>query len=104
MKRLNPLYEIKGLSPRNGLLLLSGIIVAAGIGLLLLQGGVFDSVNLALPLDKIPVRKEWISSPFKSVPFSGKLIVNVVLVIATGVSFVLLDRTIFRPYFQRRAI
>ena len=90
-------------SPRNGILLLGGILVAAGIALLLLKAGTFDSINGIITLDNVPLKNEWIKSPLPSIPFNGKLVMNAILIVAMGLSFVLLDRTILRPLFGRRS-
>ena len=103
MNQLDSFPSLSGFSPKNGILLLSGIVVAVGIALMLLKAGTFDSLNGVITLDNLPVKKEWIKSPLPSIPFNGKVMMNVILIIATGLSFVLLDRTILRPLFGRRS-
>ncbi len=104
MNRLDSFPALSGVSPKNGLLLLSGVLVAVGIALVLLKGGTFDSFNGTIALDSLIFKKEWIKSPLPSIPFNGKLVMNVILIVATGLSFVLLDRTILRPLFGRRSL
>ncbi len=91
------------LSPRNGLLLLCGIIVAAGAMALLLSVGVFDNLNDTISLDKLPIKNDYIKNPLPSIPFNGKWMVNGILILTLGLAFVLLDRTILKPYFERRS-
>jgi hypothetical protein len=90
-------------SPRNGLLLLVGILIAVGIALVSLQSGMFDTLNGVLSLDRlIPNRPSILPQSLPSIPISGKLLLNGFVVAATCVCFVLLDRTILRPYFNNR--
>lgn len=63
---MNQLDSVPGLSrfsPKNGILLLCGILVAASIALMLLKAGTFDSLNGAIALDNLPFKKEWIKNP-----------------------------------------
>jgi hypothetical protein len=97
-------FQVPVLSARNGILLLVGIVAAIGVTLLLIQSGVFDSIKGAVTLDSLPIKQQWIKNPIPSFPYNGKKIMNVILIIATGLSFVLLDRTILRPWFEHRRI
>lgn len=103
MDKLDSFRATSVLSPRNGLLLFGGIVVAIGIGLLLLKAGAFDTFNGTVAFDSIPIRKDWIKSPLPALPVSGKRIMEIALMVITGLSFVLLDRTVLRPFFGRRA-
>jgi anti-sigma factor RsiW len=96
-------FSVQGLSIRNSILLLSGVLVAIGVALLLLNAGVFDSVNGAITLDSLPVKKQWLKYPLPSIPYNGKTILHIIVIVATGLSFVLLDRTILRPWFENRS-
>jgi len=90
------------LSPRKGLLLLIGILIASGISLMLLTNGVFDQTTTSLVLDA-PVKNKWIEDTTFTIPFNGKILVNGILFLNLGLALVLLDRTILRPLFQKRA-
>ncbi len=103
MMKLDKLPAVRGFSPKNGILLLCGILVAVGIALILMEAGKFDALNGTISLDTLPIKKEWLKNPLPSIPFNGKLVVNIMLVVATGLSLILLDRTILRPLFQRRS-
>jgi anti-sigma factor RsiW len=104
MNRLDSFPAISGLSPKNGILLFSGILVAVAVALMLLRAGTFDAFHGAVTLDALPLQKNWIKTALPSaIQLNGKWLVNVILVIATGLSFVLLDRTILRPIFERRS-
>lgn len=108
---MNSLHRVQvkpTLSPRNGLLLFCGTMVAMGILALLLSGGLFDNVGGSisldqLPLEKIPGSKDVFNGPATSILFSGKWMMNALMVLALGLAFVLLDRTVLRPWFERRS-
>jgi len=90
-------------SPRNGLLLLLGILVATGAMIFLLASGVFDNLNETISLDKLVLKNNLITNPLPSIPINGKWMVNGILLLTLGLAFVLLDRTILKPYFDRRS-
>lgn len=88
-------------SPRQGVLLLLGTIVASGIALALLSAGVFDAPTVPLVLDS-PLKNNWFNIPSISIPFNGKILINGILILNLGLALVLLDRTILKPIFQKR--
>lgn len=88
-------------SYRQGLLLLIGSVIASGIALALLSAGVFDAPTTPLIVDS-PIKYDWLKLPSISIPFNGKVIVNGIIFFNLGLAFILLDRTILRPLFQRR--
>lgn len=91
------------ISPKNGMFLLGGIMVAVGITLSLISSGSFDSVSTPLSLNELPLKKEWIKNPLPTFLINAKQVMKVIMILATGLSFVLLDRTILRPLFARRS-
>jgi anti-sigma factor RsiW len=90
-------------SPGKGLLLLTGIIIASGIALMLLANGVFDQSTTSLLVDTAPIKNKWIQDTTFSIPFNGKMLVNGILFLTLGLALILLDRTILRPLFHKRA-
>ena len=90
-------------SPRKGLLLLVGIIIASGMALVLLTNGVFDQSSVSLLVDAAPIKNKWIQDTKFSIPFNGKIVVNTIIFLSLGLALILLDRTILRPLFQRRS-
>jgi len=88
-------------TPRKGLLLLLGSIIASGIAMALLSAGVFDAPTVPLVLDS-PIKTDWLKVPSVSIPFNGKILVNGILILNLALALVLLDRTILKPIFQRR--
>jgi hypothetical protein len=90
-------------SPKNGLLLLLGILVALGVMALLLSLGVFDNMSDTISLEKLPLENKFIKNPMPAIPFNGKWVINGILILTMGLSFILLDRTVLKPYFDKRS-
>jgi len=90
------------LSPKNGLLLLLGLMVASGIAIPLMSSGAFDQWHTFFTLGQVPIKNNWVKLP-ASIPFDLKVVVKLFLILNIIVGFVLLDRTILRPIFQKRA-
>ena len=103
MSNLDRMPDRSTLSPKNGLFLLCGILVAVGVMALFLSSGVFDNMNDTISLDKLPLENKFIKNPFPTIPFNGKWMVNGILILTMGLAFVLLDRTILKPYFEKRS-
>lgn len=96
-------YPVRtGLSVRNGLLLLAGVLVATGIGSLLLANGVFDSPG-SIDLNNMVLQNQYIKEPLPSIPFNGKLVVNIIIMLNIILAFLVLDRTVLKPWFDKRA-
>ncbi|MBL7870398.1 MAG: hypothetical protein JNM78_02215 [Cyclobacteriaceae bacterium] len=89
-------------TPRKGLLLFFGSLIASGIALALLSAGVFDGPTAPLVLDS-PLTTDWLKTPSLSIPFNGKILVNGILILNLALAFVVLDRTVLKPLFQKRA-
>jgi hypothetical protein len=93
MMNLHSLPVASSLSPKNGVLLLCGTILALTLLIILAAGGMFDSVIKTIDVPQIKT----------SIPVNVKWIVNGLVVVNIVLAFVLLDRTILRPIFNRRA-
>lgn len=91
------------LSPKMGLLLLLGVLVITTVAVFSLRSGLFDSMEFPISLNLQSMYLEKLSIPSFSLPFSGKWLVSIFLILNIAVGFILLDRTILKPYFQRRA-
>ncbi|HRJ29108.1 MAG TPA: hypothetical protein PLV21_09930 [Cyclobacteriaceae bacterium] len=102
MAKLNSYPVRSGLSPRNGLLLLVGVMVAIGIGSLLLANGVFDTPG-SIDLNNMVMQNQYIKEPLPSIPFNGKLVVNIIIMLNIILAFLVLDKTILKPWFDKRA-
>jgi anti-sigma factor RsiW len=87
-------------SPKTGLLLIFGTMVGTLILALLISGGVFDTMNVPVSLDKIPATREILDGP---IVFSGKWVMNGLIVLNLAIGFIILDRTVLRPFFNKRS-
>lgn len=91
------------LSPKNGMLLLLGILVASGLALALVSTGTFDHWQGTLPFDASSLKNKWIDVP-SSLPFDIKVFVKGIVLLNAVLALLLLDRTILRPFFQNRRL
>jgi len=103
MGNLDKVPTASVLTPKNGLILLAGILVAMGIGASLVDTGIFNTLNGMLSLNQIKLPTGVTTPTLPSIPLSGKLIVNSIIALNMGLAFLLLDRTILRPFFNRRS-
>ena len=92
----------KSFSSLNGILLLAGVLVAIGIGSLLVAGGVFDTQG-SIDLNQTIMPNKYIQSPLPSIPFNGKLVVNVIILLNLALAFLMLDKAVLKPWFEKRA-
>ncbi len=91
------------LSPRNGLLLLAGVMVAAGMLVAMISAGIFDDMGGIVSLDKaIPV-KNYVHQSLPTISVNGKLLIKIIIGLNLVLVFIVLDRTVLKPYFQKRA-
>jgi hypothetical protein len=90
------------LSPRNGFLLLIGLMVASGLAVMMVSAGSFDQWHTFFNLKQIPIKNNWVKLP-TSIPIDVKQAVKIIVMINIIIGFILLDRTILRPIFQKRA-
>ncbi|MBX2963778.1 MAG: hypothetical protein KF687_14805 [Cyclobacteriaceae bacterium] len=100
MAKLNSQPLQTGFSIKNGLLLLFGVLIAVGAATVLLATGVFDTAG-TIDLNNI-VAPNLTKEPLPSVPFNGKLVVNGIIILNIVLAFLILDRTILKPWFNRR--
>lgn len=90
------------LPSRNKMLMLAGILVAVGVTILLVAGGAFESVN-SISVDQTLIPNEKIREHIPTIPFNGELIFNIVILMNLTIAFIILDRAVLRPWFNRRA-
>lgn len=92
------------MSSKTGWFLLFSILSITGVALIFLSNGFFDSYTIPLNVHVQSLYFEKLPSPDFSFPFlPGKWVVSAFLVLNLVIGFILLDRTILKPYFQRRA-
>ena len=89
-------------SIKNGILLLIGVLLAAGIASVLLAAGVFDSPG-TINLNDLVNQNGFIKQSLPSIHFNGKLMVNIIILLNIAIAFLVLDRAILKPWFQQRA-
>ncbi len=90
-------------SPKNGLMLLIGVMIASGMLVMVVSAGTFDQITGLISLDQIAPVKKYVTPSIPALHINGKLIMNVLIGINLILAFLVLDRTILRPLFQRRA-
>lgn len=86
----------------KSVLLLAGVLVAIGIAAVLVSAGVFDDASTTIDLNQIELSKKYINRSLPLISFSSKLIVNIIIVLNLGLAWLVLDRAILKPLFQRR--
>jgi anti-sigma factor RsiW len=91
-----------GLSPRNGLLLLLGIVVALLSISFLMGKGSYDSQTL-VPLDQLNAPGQ-VMPDLPSFHVNAKWIISALMVVAMGLAFVVLDQTVLRPFLKKRLL
>lgn len=102
MSKLNLYQAPRSFSLWNSILLLAGVLVAIGITTVLLAGGLYDHSTTSIDLNQIEVPKELIRTPLPSFELNGKILVNVIIILNLAIGWVVLDRAILKPFFQRR--
>ncbi len=102
MKNLHSGSYSNALSPRNGLLLLGGVIIAVGFLMAMVSAGVFDQTTV-VSLDKVIPVKDYFQQSLPVISINSKLIIKIIIGLNMALVFVVLDRTVLKPFFQRRA-
>jgi hypothetical protein len=92
----------RGFSVRNGIFLLVGVLLAVGMAIALVSSGTFDNSTTSIDLNQFDISKKFITTPLPAFEFSSKLIVNIIIILNLGLAWILLDRTILKPFFQKR--
>lgn len=102
MSRLDQYPVRNNATFRNGILLLAGVLVSVGIGSLLVASGVFDGTS-SIDLNQTITPNKYIQK-LPTFNFNGKLVVNIIILLNMALAFLLLDRTILKPWFERRKL
>ncbi|HEX6227175.1 MAG TPA: hypothetical protein VFZ52_22305 [Chryseolinea sp.] len=102
MSKLSQYQAPRDFPLRNSILLLMGVLVAIGITTFLLAGGAYDNSNTSIDLNQLAIPKNITKTPLPSFEFSGKTIVNGVIILNLAIAWILLDRAILKPFFQKR--
>ncbi len=103
MQNLSSVSFPSAWSPRNGLLLLVGVMVAAGILVAMISAGIFDNVQGMVSLEQTLPVKKYFQQSLPVISINGKLIINIIVALNLVLAFLVLDKTVLKPFFQRRA-
>lgn len=103
IKNLDFLPQQSLLSPKKGLLLLCGMLVAVGALSLVVSYGAFDNMESVITIGELPVKNEVFKNPLPTLPFNAKWLINGIMVLGLGLAFIVLDRTVLKPYFERHS-
>lgn len=90
-------------SPKNGIMLVLGVMVATGMLVIMISAGVFDQISGLVSLDQVAPLKKYVQPSLPTLHINGKLIIKVLVGVNLVLAFIVLDRTVLRPLFQRRA-
>jgi hypothetical protein len=90
-----------GLPSRNKILMLAGILVTIGVAILLIAGGAFNNVT-SITVDQNIIPNDQLREYIPSIPFNGKLIINIVILMNLALAFMILDRAVLKPWFEKR--
>lgn len=101
LTRLTERPESTAPSIRKNIYLFIGIIVIIILSALLVAAGVFDG-TASINLNDMMVQNQYIKQPLPSVQFDGKTVVNVIIILNIIIAFIVLDRTILKPWFESR--
>ena len=100
MANLHRYPQLIRTSPKNGIILIFGTMVCTIVLAFLISSGVFDGFSVPVSIDKIPATKTVFNGPLT---FSGKWVMNGLIVLNLIIGFILLDKTVLRPMFGRRS-
>ncbi len=103
MHNLDKVPATSTLSPRNGLFLLIGIVVATAVGMLLLATGSLDTLSGPIHLSGLNLPKALQNLSIQSIPLNIKTVMKVVIMINLVIAFIVLDRTVLKPFFNRKS-
>jgi hypothetical protein len=89
------------LSILNSVLLLAGIIVVVGLCAFFVSKGFFDSTT-SIDINGNEYIQKYSHKTIPVIDLSGKLMVNTIIILNLALGFMILDRAILKPLFQRR--
>lgn len=89
------------LPSRNKMLMLAGILVTIGLAVLLIAGGAFNSVT-SISFDQEMIPNDQIREYIPTIPFNGKVVINIVILMNLALAFIILDRAVLKPWFEKR--
>ncbi|MEJ7644366.1 MAG: hypothetical protein WKF87_07210 [Chryseolinea sp.] len=90
-------------SVRNGIFLLLGVLLAVGIGTVLLTEGIFDNTIATLDVGNASFFERIGQRAIPAIAINGKIVVNIIILLNLGLAWLVLDRAILRPLFRKRS-
>jgi hypothetical protein len=103
MQNLHRTSYSPSLSPRNGILLLAGMMVASGLLVVMISAGIFDQFSGFISLQKVAPVQKYLQQSLPVISVNGKLLINFMVGINLILGFIILDRTVLKPFFQKRS-
>jgi len=85
----------------NTLMLLGAIMVLITVAIFLLSTGVFDE-SATIQVNELVLIKEYVVTPLVSVNVNPSMVMNVIIFLNLAIALIVLDRSVLKPYFQRR--
>ena len=102
MSNLHQVPVAPMMTPRNGLILLVGVLVVIVASASLIDTGIFNALNGLLTFDQLTLPSGIATPSLPAIPFSGKWVVNTIIALNLGLAFLILDKTILKPFFKGR--
>lgn len=103
MEGLHKVPVRTGLSARNGIFLIIGVMTIVTILVLLVSTGSFDSMGVIQP-NEIGIKNNYFNFEIPSISINGKLLINSIIFLNLAIALIVLDRTILRPLFEKRVL
>jgi len=90
-----------GQSIRKSILLLAGALIAAVGTAILVASGLFDTVTTTLDLNAVKPA-DLVKDTMPTLNINGRILINAVVIANIIIAFIVLDRTVLKPLFQKR--
>ncbi len=90
-----------GQSIRKSILLLAGALIAAVGTAILVASGLFDTVTTTLDLNTVKPA-DLVRDTIPALNINGRVLINAVVLANIIIAFIVLDRTVLKPLFQKR--
>ncbi|HCW06570.1 MAG TPA: hypothetical protein DGG95_04300 [Cytophagales bacterium] len=97
-KKASPVF----LSPKNGFLLIIGLLIASLLALSLLSTDTINQLQTNFNFKDLPLNIKNVKMP-STFTFNMTLFIRGFVIVNLILAFILLDRTILRPIFQKRS-
>jgi hypothetical protein len=66
-----------------------------------LSAGVFDGTS-SIDLNQTLLPNKYIQQSLPTISFNGKMVMNVIILLNLALAFLVLDRAVLKPWFERR--